>query len=84
MIAQGTVIYIGVLAVMLHALLVATEIALASCDRGMLRQRAAAGGLAARLLGREPAARPHAEEVMGVVVEPREAVSPVSDPNSPL
>ena len=48
MIAQGTVIYIGVLAVMLHALLVATEIALASCDRGMLRQRAAAGGLAAR------------------------------------
>ena len=50
---------------------------------------AAAGGLAARLRGREPAARPHAEEVMGVVEEPREAVeripvSPVSDPNSPL
>jgi CBS domain containing-hemolysin-like protein len=44
----STVISIGTVAVMVHALLVATEIALASCDRAHLRQRAGAGGLSAR------------------------------------
>lgn len=48
MIPLSTVISIGAFAVVSHALLVATEIALASCDRAHLRQRAVAGGLAAR------------------------------------
>lgn len=48
MIELGTLLTIVTLAAAIHALLVATEIALASCDRGRLRQRAAAGGLAAR------------------------------------
>lgn len=48
MIALSSLIAIAVVAAVIHALLVATEIALASCDRARLRQRAAAGGMAAR------------------------------------
>ncbi|MBK9032554.1 MAG: HlyC/CorC family transporter [Myxococcales bacterium] len=48
MMTLSTLITIGVVAVIVHALLVATEIALASCDRARLHQRATAGGLAAR------------------------------------
>lgn len=48
----GTLITIGVIATFLHALFVATEIALGSCDRGRLRQRATAGGVAARAAAR--------------------------------
>ncbi|MEZ4402917.1 MAG: hemolysin family protein [Kofleriaceae bacterium] len=48
MITLGTVITVGVVAVAVHGLLVTTEIALAGCDRGRLRQRAAAGAIAAR------------------------------------
>ena len=57
MIAAATLYAIGAFAVVSHALLVATEISLASCDRARLRQRATGGGLAARAAERL-AARP--------------------------
>lgn len=47
-ITLGALITVAVIATAVHALIVGTEIALASCDRGRLRQRAAAGGSGAR------------------------------------
>jgi putative hemolysin len=47
-VTSAAVITVAIVGVVIHALLVATEIALASCDRARLRQRATTGGLAAR------------------------------------
>ena len=47
-ITLNALIAIAVVTTLVHALIVATEIALASCDRGRLRQKVAAGGTAAR------------------------------------
>lgn len=48
LITLSTLVTVAIVTTLVHALIVATEIALASCDRGRLRARAAAGGMAAR------------------------------------
>jgi len=64
-ISRSELIAVAVVATTIHLLIVATEIALASCDRGRLRQRATAGGLAARAAERLAA---HAETTAATVL----------------
>ena len=48
MITLGTLITVGVIAILLQGLFVSAELALGAADRGRLRQRATAGGLGAK------------------------------------
>ena len=52
MIATGTLVTAGAIAVAVQGLFVSTELALGACDRGRLHQRAMAGSLGAKLAER--------------------------------
>ncbi len=52
MITTSTLTTVGAIAILVQGLFVGTELALGACDRNRLRQRAAAGGIGARLAER--------------------------------